>query len=338
MLRSEGGKRFVIDEFQRLPTDFLDFLHAYHEKLNITLISSTLWLSSRLLGRGSPLLRIFEEFRMGLIDEKDILRFLITKEKGREAVEKAVCMREPWIIEMVNGNIRDEMSRMLREQKNTFVGLIGEISSEEDRLLKESYLAVLTAVSTGKVKSTEIASYLFSREILKKDDPSIIQSYLKILGQIGLIEKVSILNRRYDQFKISSSSLDLYLDGKYGFSELDVPQSEVRRVVDEKTLHYVEEFFRVLLSKLYGAKADKIVEKEHKVDIVLSSFRRPRLVGEVKWKGFVEKDEISRVEQILNRFKCEKVLIVPDSSALEREPKNIRVLDIANIKELLQAR
>lgn len=336
LLRSEG-KRFVIDEFQRLPTDFLDFLHAYHERLNVTLISSTLWLSSKLLGKGSPILGLFEEFRMGLIDEKDILRFLFTKEKGKEAVEKAVYMREPWLIEMVNGEIRSEMARILREQRNTFVGLIGEIFSEEDRLLKESYLAALTAVSTGKMKSTEIASHLFSRKILKKDDPSMVQSYLRILEQIGLIEKVYVANRRYDQFKISSPALDLYLylDGKYGFSELDVPQTEIRRVVDEKTPHYVEEFFRTLLSKIYGAKPGKVVEKDYEVDIVLSSFRKPSLVGEVKWKSSIEKDEVRRVEQILNHFKCEKLLIVPDSSALEREPRNIRVLDPASVYELL---
>ncbi|PSN83238.1 hypothetical protein B9P99_00415 [Candidatus Marsarchaeota G1 archaeon OSP_B] len=336
MLRSEG-KRFVIDEFQRLPSDFLDFLHAYHETLKVTLISSTLWLSSKFLGRGSPLLGVFEEFRMGLIDERDVLRFLFEREKGSEVVEKAVYMREPWIIPMVNGEMRDEISRIISEQKNTFASLIEEIFSEEDRLLKESYMAVLTAVSTGKVKSTEISSYLFSRKLIKRDDPSTIQSYLKILEQMGLIEKVHVINRRYKQFKVSSPVLDLYfyLEGKYGFSELEVPQSEIRKVVDEKTPRYVEDFIRTLLSKLYGEKAGKIVEKDYEIDIVLSSFRSTKLVGEVKWKSFVGKHEIRRVEEVLERFNCERVLVVPDFSALEREPKNIRVLDSSSLRDLL---
>ncbi|PSO03898.1 hypothetical protein B9Q13_06125 [Candidatus Marsarchaeota G2 archaeon ECH_B_SAG-G16] len=336
MLRSEG-KRFVIDEFQRLPSDFLDFLHAYHETLKVTLISSTLWLSSKFLGRGSPLLGVFEEFRMGLIDERDVLRFLFEREKGSEVVEKAVYMREPWIIPMVNGEMRDEISRIISEQKNTFASLIEEIFSEEDRLLEESYMAVLTAVSTGKVKSTEISSYLFSRKLIKRDDPSTIQSYLKILEQMGLIEKVHVINRRYKQFKVSSPVLDLYfyLEGKYGFSELEVPQSEIRKVVDEKTPRYVEDFIRTLLSKLYGEKAGKIVEKDYEIDIVLSSFRSTKLVGEVKWKSFVGKHEIRRVEEVLERFNCERVLVVPDFSALEREPKNIRVLDSSSLRDLL---
>jgi uncharacterized protein (DUF488 family) len=46
-----------------------------------------------------------------------------------------------------------------------------------------------------------------------------------------------------------------------------VSQSELKRVVNEKTPHYVK-FFRVLLLKIYGAKVGKIVEKEHQVDIV----------------------------------------------------------------------
>lgn len=38
-------KRVVIDEFHRLPEDFLDFLQTLGRKGKLTLISSTLWIS-----------------------------------------------------------------------------------------------------------------------------------------------------------------------------------------------------------------------------------------------------------------------------------------------------
>ena len=74
----EEGKRIVVDEFHRLPEDFLDFLHALGRKGKLTLISSTLWISKKLLTQKSPILGLFSEFPLGLIDERDILRFCLS--------------------------------------------------------------------------------------------------------------------------------------------------------------------------------------------------------------------------------------------------------------------
>ena len=54
ILRALIGNRIVIDEFHRLPNDFLDFLHAIGRKGEMTLITSTLWLSKKTSQRKKP--------------------------------------------------------------------------------------------------------------------------------------------------------------------------------------------------------------------------------------------------------------------------------------------
>jgi len=50
----EEGKTVVVDEFQRLPDEFQDILHKIGVKGRLILISSTLKLSKKFLGRRSP--------------------------------------------------------------------------------------------------------------------------------------------------------------------------------------------------------------------------------------------------------------------------------------------
>ena len=281
-------KKVVIDEFQRLPEDFLDFLQAFSEKLDLVLITSTLWLSRKILGESSPILGLFEEFKLGIIDERDVLKFL-NQLKGKELIDTCIYIREPWLIPLLKRSIYEEIPRILIEEKNTIERLIGEIFREEGRELRKTYIAILSAISSGKMKSSEISSLLFSKKIIPKDDPSIIQGHLKILCNIGILEKLKILNKKFDYFMQKSPLLDLYfyLDSKYGFSEIEIPEREIKKVFMEKLPFHVEQFFRILLSKIFGLKAGKIIEKDFDIDIALYSFKKIEVLCEVKWKNFI---------------------------------------------------
>ncbi len=330
----------VIDEFHRLGDDFLDFLHAFSSEIGkIRLITSTLWLSRKLLSEDSPLLGIFEEFRMGLIDERDIMRYTFKRFSGIDIVNAAVYLREPWLIPLFKSGedtVRN-IARILIEEKNTIERLIGEVFREEERELRKTYFAILSAVGMGKKKSTEISSVLFSKKIIPKDDPSIIQSYLKVLISVGILKKVKILNKKYDFLIHSSPLLDLYfyLDGKYGFSELDIPRKEVEKILEEKLPSHVEDFFRDLFSKIYGLKTGKIVEKEYDIDIALHTFKKIKVVGEVKWKKRIKRSETRKINEVLSRYSCEKFLVVPDKRGIEGElDREIEVYDIKRLKDL----
>ena len=337
-LLKESHRKTVVDEFHRLPEDFLDFLHIFADKLNLTIITSTLWLSRKILGKSSPILGLFEEFKMNIVDERDVIMFLEKRLSGKELIDTAVYIREPWIIPMLKTSIYKEIPRILVEQKNTIERLIGEIFREEERELGKVYIAIMESIASGKVKSSEVSSYLYSRKIMGKDDPSIIQSYITTLCNIGILEKLEIHNKKYRHYYHISPIIDLYfyLDSKYGFSEIDIPLIEVEKVFYEKLPLHVEQFFRNLLSKITGMRKSKIIEKDYDIDIVLKSFQKIKVVAEVKWKKFISRREIYRIEENLNKFRqARKILIVPDSKVLEEEPEQIEIWDVDKIIKIV---
>lgn len=341
LLLRERDRRVVIDEFHRLPDDFLDFLHAFGDDINLVLITSTLWLAQRIFAGDSPILGIFQRFKMEIIDERDILLGLSDILSGKRLVETAVYLREPWLILMVQGDVTKEIPRILCEEKDTIERLVGEVFGEEQRSLKKSYVAILGAVSNGKRKSSEISSFLFSRRIIPKDDPSIIQGHLRTLVNIGLLEKVKIVNKKFDEYIHRSPITDLYfyLDSKYGFSEVDVPLETVEKVFKELLPQHVERFFRELMSKLFGMIPAKIVEKDYDIDIVLLDLQRIKLVGEVKWKETIEKNELFKIESNLSRFKgAKKIIIVPKEDALPYTPEKIEIWDVESILNTVKSK
>jgi predicted AAA+ superfamily ATPase len=325
--REIGRKVIVIDEFHRLPESFFDFLHSIGIKGRLIAISSTLSYSRKILSKGSPLLGLFSEFKFNLVDERDIINSLKDFLSGKELVEAAVYLREPWLIPKFeeNRNLRDFLTTFLLEQRGSIKALIGEIFSEEDRKLSLVYEGILKAIADGRTTSTEISSFLFSRKLIPKDNPGLIQSYLEVLRDIGLIEKVEVFGSRKFKYFHISPLLDLhyYLEEKYAYSEVDVPEKFVRKVIDEKVPFHVESFFASLLSKKLGLK--KVIVEKPETDIALVEFNRIGAVGEVKWKK-IKQVELEEIEEKLCKFKdAEKYVILQEKDGLES--KKVKLLD-----------
>ncbi|MEM3406767.1 MAG: hypothetical protein QW806_00215 [Nitrososphaerota archaeon] len=70
-------------------------------------------------------------------------------------------------------------------------------------------------------------------------------------------------DKKFDLYVHDSPILDLYfyLDSKYGFSELEISEEEIRRIFMKKLPLHAEDFFRNLLAKI-DLKSGKIVEKD----------------------------------------------------------------------------
>ena len=338
ILRALMGNRIVIDEFHRLPEDFLDFLHAIGKKGELTLVTSTLWLSKKLLSGRSPLLGLVYPVRIGLIDERDILLELSKDLSGKELIESAVYLREPFLIPYYKPPIRDFLASYLYEARLMVRELIGEIFSEEQRELTNIYEGIMKAVADGKNVSTEISSLLFSRGLLAKDNPGVLQKYLSILTEMGILERVIVYGKKRFRYYHISPLIDLhyYLEEKYSYTEIDVSVDFIRKVIDAKVPFHIEQFFRNLLSKVFGLTYQKIEERDFDVDIALFEFKKIKLVGEVKWKNFVSRNEVKNIENNLHKFKCKRVLIVPDKAIVEREPEEIEIWDIEDILKLIQ--
>ncbi|MEM3647512.1 MAG: AAA family ATPase, partial [Thermofilum sp.] len=92
----DEGKTVVVDEFHRLGQDFFDFLHYAKKRGKLILISSTLFLSRKLVSAKSPLLGLFAEVPIGLISLRDCLKalegFNLSK---KDRLELAILLREP---------------------------------------------------------------------------------------------------------------------------------------------------------------------------------------------------------------------------------------------------
>lgn len=335
-MKREKERLFVIDEFHRLPNDFLDFLQMLDERMKIILVTSTLWRAKEKL-KGNPTLGLFDHFRMGLIDERDMLMELSGRIKeARELVEACVYLREPILIRRYKGNVGNLITNFLFENKDIIERLIWEIFSEEEKELTSRYLVVLEAIASGKNESGEIASEL-SKIFGERVNASYVQKYLKDLTEMGIIEKIKIYGKKRAKFYHVSPLLDLhfYLNAKYGYAERDVPKEFIASVVKEKIPLHVEHFFRNLLSKIFNLIPEKVVGPDLEIDIALLKFKEIEVVAEVKWTKFISKKEILKIEEKLENFK-RSFLIVPDEKCLEYMPEKVEVLDIKRIIELLK--
>ena len=323
----ENKGTIIIDEFHRLGEDFLEFLHIKQPK-NLILITSTLNLARKLITQKSPILGLFMEFRLDLISEKDILKNMRKCLKGKELIENCVYLREPLLLRFFK-NKRIDFNYL----KLTIPALIGEIFGEEGREISSRYEGILRAIATGKNTVSEIVSYLYSYRLIDKEDSSVVKQYLKNLIELGLITRIKDYFRNRWFYFIASPVIDLYyyLDEKYNFSENELGEKYFK----EKVGKHVEHFFRDLLSKILNKRSFIISKPDHEIDIALADFNKLRLVGEVKWKNRISRDEIMKIEENLKRYGCERILIVPSKRALKKSIMGIKVLDVDDVVSLV---
>lgn len=330
----DESKTVVVDEFHRLGQDFFDFLHYTMKRGKLILISSTLFLSKKLVSARSPLLGLFAEVPIGLISLKDCLRAV--EKYGfskKDRMELAVMLREPISIDYFDEkkSARENMALVLLSSVKTIPALVGEVFYEEERELSAIYEGVLRAVASGRSISGEIASYLFSRKLIKKDDASIIQPYLNNLTLLGLVKRIEVLNKRKYIYKLTSPLLRMffYADEKYNISERRLSTSEALRIVEELMPRIIEDSVREFLADKYGLRESVLQAKDLDVDGCLLKFNRPEIVLEVKWRR-VNGMDVKKTEENLGKIPSKrKILFVPDKKLVESS--TLEVLDVDDL-------
>ncbi len=329
LLRRVSDRTVVIDEFQRLGQTFLDFLHYLPQSGRVLILSSTLWLSKRLLSSRSPILGKFKEFNISLIDIDDVI--LSIKGSNRFRLESSVIMREPLAIQFYEKGVTDSLdltTNIIIGSANTIPSLIGEIFSEEERHLSATYEAILSAVASRHYVSSEISSILYARKLIRKDDPSLIQPYLNNMLKLGLVRRLKVYGKNRFQYRVSSPLMSLfyYLNEKYGIAERDVTPIEIRTEIRELMPFLVEDEVRSRIAGILGME-EQIIESVN-ADGVFLRFSKPQAILEVKWR---ERVDIHEVEKNLGGFNVKKkILFVPDRKGLTSN-----VLDIWDVNDLL---
>ena len=330
-----GSKSIVVDEFHRLPPLFLDVLHADGVRGELVLITSTLWLSQRLLGSGSPLLGLVRPVKVGLVDEREIIAHLSREFRGRGLVEASTYLREVMLSPFFGG--RDVVGflagylygngPMLRE-------LIGEVFREEERRLTEVYEGILRGVADGRHTSTELSTFLYSRGLIVKDNPGVTQKYLDLLTRMGLLERLRVYGRRKYRYYHLSPLLDLhfYLEAKYMYTEVETPRGYIEEVVEKKMPLHVEQYVRSLLAKIFGLQPVIIEKQGYEVDVALLRFNRLSVVAEVKWRLNVPSKSLRLAVERLERFKgARKILVVPEAARMSGLPGDVEVWGVDDL-------
>lgn len=329
----EDNKTVVVDEFHRLEGEFFDFLHNIKKQGKVILISSTLFLSKKLISSKSALLGFFAEVPIGLISFEDALKaigkFNFTK---KEKMELAILLREPIAIDYFDQRFsaRDTIAKIISSSIKTIPALIGEIFVEEEREISAIYEGVLRAIAIGKVVSSEISSYLFSKKLISKDDPSLVTQYLNNLVLFGIIRRIEVFNKKRFIYKHVSplGRIFYYADERYNLSERKASDKELMPIIDELMPRIVEDSVREFFAEKYGLRESVVEGKDFDIDGYLLKFKKPEIAIEVKWKS-VGKEDIKKAEETLGRIDApKKILFVPDKKGVSSK---LNVIDVGDL-------
>ncbi len=327
-----NNQTIVIDEFHRLGDEFLDILHSIQKRGKLILITSTLFLARKLLTTHSPIMGLFNEIMVDIIslDEtlKELSKFHLQK---KELLELSIFAREPLAIDYMDElSNTTTISEILLGSLKAIPALIGEIFGEEERSLTMVYNGILSAIATGNISSGKISSFLFSRKLIQKDDPSIIQAYLGNLIKIGVLKKIMIFNKNKFAYKISSPLIRLffYAEEKFAISDRNVSVKEIDEILSVLLPRIVEDNVREIISLQENLVETIIEDSDYDVDGYLLHFKKPQIALEVKWRNKVK--DIGKIETNLLSLIAEKrVLFVTDRSNLRSE--KISLMDVSDL-------
>lgn len=336
----ENNKLVVVDEFHRLGDEFFDFLHFTKKQGKLILISSTLFLSKKLISNKSALLGLFAEIQIGLISLNDTLKTIKSSLRHfnlskKDELEIAILLREPITLDYYfftedKKNAREIICSIILSSIRTIPALTGEIFLEEERELSNVYEGVLRSIAINKFNSGEISNYLFSKKLIKKDDPSIIQQYLNNLIYFGIIKRIELFNKKRFVYKLVSplAKIYYYIDEKYNLSERKVSESEILPIINEVMPKVVEDSVREFLAEKYGLNESIYESKDLEIDGCLLKFNKPEILLEVKW-GKLNKKEILDIEENLKKIDAKrKILFVQDKKTIK---SNLEVLDVGDL-------
>ena len=304
----------VIDEFQRLPDDFPDYLHflSPESRAKLILVGSSLSVARDLLSKRSPLLGLVRPVRVGLIRPLDVVRGVVNLLKPADLLRAAPYLRDPWILRFLDPDF--SLDALIDVIRYNVPALVGESFRDEEREFTERYELVLRSLSLGNSTPGEVASYIsgLTGGGLKGQD---VKSYLANLSLMGLVERIPILGRKRYLYRVESPLVDLfyYLDSKTGYHEVDVPPGELVRLARVKEGLYYERFVVDLLAEVMGARVAKGLDPE--VDGFL--LRGGRVVAAVEVKlGKITREEIRRFADKVPS-ECEKIVVAREPPAVE---------------------
>lgn len=328
----ERDKVVAIDEFQRLPSDFLDELARLHPKGKVVLLGSSLGIARKIFARRSPLLGLISEYKLGLFRPAEIFSFISKKISPGFAFEASPFFVEPWILKYLKKESAEKLAfEIVQLNKNAIKALIGEIFSEEEKELTARYEAILRMLALGRWRAKEIAGILFNRHIIDRADVGLIKAYLKNMEKMDLVESIKIINSREKYFRIKSPLIDLYymLSEKYNIDEYEIGFESVKANLRAKLGRYVERFVADVMAEMYRGRIFFYLDPSKEIDIIIRRNGKIVAVGEVKIKA--TDSDVKRFYHNVSSFGAEKIFISKNKVRDFADIKTISAGEILNL-------
>jgi len=303
------GEPVAVDEFHRLPGDFLDHLQMVHPKGRLILLGSAMHVARDVMSRRSPLLGLLAEVKLSLLTPVEIFLALSRRMSAEKALELSPYLRDPWTLQYLEGSPERTISNILLHSRNAIPALTGEVFVEEDRQLTMVYEGILRSVSDGKSNLGEISGVLHSRKLIRSNDPANIRPYVKVMEDMDLMYRIPYFDRNKNHYALRSSIMELfyYLDEKYG-SEAGSPRL-IREVLRDRSPMHIQSFAGELMAQVLDGEFQYQASPDHDIDIIVTRRKKPVFVGEVKWTKKVSMRDVYRFLDNTEGFRCCKALI-----------------------------
>ena len=321
------GKSVVIDEFHRLPEEFLEFLQIQYPNGRVILSGSSFHIIKDVISPKSPILGLCSDLKLSLISPIDILKGLNEKLNSKSAIELAPYFSDPWVIPYLS-NLGNNIEDILLLSRGTINALIGEVFLEEEKKLTQVYEGIIRTLALGKWKLGKMADLLYSRKVLKKPDQHLVKPYLKTMEAMDLINKIPIFNKNEFRYMIKSPIMELsfLLDEKYNFFQQNISRKTLNKEVRNIMPKHIERFAGELCSQVYDGTYEYFYSKDFDIDFIIKRRNKVLAVGEVKWAK-IDKNDINKFIDRTKHFSGDKIFFskteVDDKRVVSITPNNI---------------
>jgi len=296
------NKTLAIDEFQRLPMEFLEFLQVQYPKGRVILTGSSFHIIKDIISPKSPILGLCSDLKLSLISPLDIFKGLTKKLDPIKAFELSPYFSDPWVISYFSKN-ENHIEDILLLSKGAVNALIGEVFLEEEKKLSQVYEGIIRSLALGKWKLGRMADLLYSRQVLKKPDQHLVKPYLKNMEAMDLVKRIPIFNKNEFRYMIKSPIMDLsfILDEKYNFFQQNISKKTLTQEVLSMMPKHIERFTGELFAQIYDGTYEYFYSRDFDIDFIITRRKKVLAVGEVKWAKPVKNDInkfIDRTEHI----------------------------------------
>ncbi|RLI91743.1 MAG: ATP-binding protein [Candidatus Altiarchaeales archaeon] len=331
----DQNKIVVIDEFQRLSESILEEIVLSHPRGKLILSGSSLRVVHKIFSPSSTLLGFFSPLKLSLIPPRDIITSLSKKFNPELTIELSTFLRDPWLIPFYsNEKIERFLYRITTNLQATIISLIGEIFTEEEREITNVYEALLSLIGSGVFKNKELASILYSRNVISEPSSSHINQYIKNMEEMDLIEGCRLYGSkmRFNRLKSPIMNIYYYLDDRYNISERYAGFNEVKPTLNKLINLEIQNFCADIFAEFYNGRKEYFLSPDKEIDFIITKRNKPVCVGEVKW-GEVKENDVKKFEKNVREFNCDKVLV---GKNIDLEHPEITLYDPGDIIELVK--